>query len=500
MKKILATTIGILLLLGMYSCKESFLDTTATDRYNEENFWKTEVHALAAINACYAVARDGNLFGGQNLWMENYTPNSMAGGTNVQLALGTHNAGNLNLFQNRWNADYRGIGRTNNVLANIDQVQMDEALQDRIRGEAYFLRAFHYADLVNYYGGVPLILEAPDFEKQKDLPRNTREEVVGQILEDLDKAASKLPLSYSGADKGRATVGAALGLKARVLLYEGRWAEAASAAKAVMDLNQYKLFPDYRGLFMLENEGNEEVIFDIQFMEPDYTNPYDIYLELQMNVAPTLGLVNSYYLVDGKPINASDSYNPEQPYENRDSRLHATVVIPGYMFRGGIVNDTKYFSTGFGFKKYTTYKDDVKGPDFLRSEINYIFLRYADILLMYAEAQNEAVGADPSVYAALNAIRFRANMPDIPADLSKDEMREVVRHERRIELAGEGLYYNDIRRWRTAEIVMNASALNSKGEVVQTRTFNPNRDYLWPIHTITIQENPALEQNPGYNQ
>lgn len=498
MKKI-AAAIAIAVVACLYSCKESFLDTTATDRYNEENFWKTEIHALAAINACYAVARDGNLFGGQNLWMENYTPNSMASGTNVQLALGTHNAGNMNLFQLRWNADYGGIGRTNNVLANLDKVQMDPALLERVRGEAYFLRAFHYADLVNYYGGVPLILEAPDFEKQKDLPRNTRAEIIVQILDDLDNAINRLPLFYNGMDKGRATKGAAMGLKTRVLLYEGRWAEAAAAAKEVIDLKQYDLYPDYRGLFMLENEGNEEVLFDIQFVEPDYTNSNDIYLELQMNVAPTLDLVNSYYMIDGKPIGESGLYNPEEPYENRDPRLHKTVVIPGYMFRGGIVSDTKYFSTGYGFKKYTTYKDNVKEPDFLRSEINYIFLRYADILLMYAEAQNEIAESDPSVYAALNAIRLRAGMPDIPPGLSKEEMREVIRNERRIELAGEGLYYNDIRRWRTAEVVMNASALNRKGEIIQRRIFNPERDYLWPIHAVTLQENPALEQNPGYH-
>jgi len=289
-----------------------------------------------------------------------------------------------------------------------------------------------------------------------------------------------------------------LALKARILLYESRWAEAADAAQDVIDLHKYSLFSDYRGLFLPENEGNSEVIFDIQFKVPEYSNSFDNLLEVQMNVAPTLDLVSSYLMSDGKSTSESPLYDPAHPYDNRDPRLQKTIVIPGYMFRGAIVNTTKYFSTGFGFKKYTTYKDNVVQATIINSEINFIVLRYADVLLMFAEAQNEAVGADVSVYDALHQIRLRAGMPDVDAGLSQAEMREVIRHERRIELVNEGLYYNDIRRWRTAEIVMNATVLNSNGDIIQTRTFNKDRDYLWPIHEVTRQENPALDQNPNY--
>jgi hypothetical protein len=498
MKKILYIAIAVILTCSFYSCDESFLDLTPTDTYTEQIFWKTETHAVAAINACYAVLRNGNLYGQMALRIENVSPNAYNMSGEIVLAEGTHDASNVDLFEDRWNANFQGIGRVNNLLANIDLVQMDEEVKQRIKGEALFLRALFYADMANYFGGVPLILDAPDFEEQKSLARNTKQEVIEQVLTDLNNAAELLPASYSGPDKGRATKGAALGLKARVLLYEGNWSEAASAAKAVIDMNQYRLFSDYRGLFMLANEGNEEVLFDVQFVDPDYTHPFDIILELQINVAPTPDLVNSYLMIDGRPTNESPSYDASNPYENRDPRLLKTVVIPGYIFRGAIVKDEKYYSTGYGFKKYTTYQDDIKQPGFLRSEINYIVLRYADILLMYAEAQNESVGPGTSVYEAVNKIRERAGMPDIATDLSREELREVIRLERRIELAGEGLYYNDIRRWRTAEIVMNADVYNSKGQVIQSRNFNPNRDYLWPIHAVTIQENPALKQNPGY--
>lgn len=486
----------LLTTLYFYSCSDDYLRTVSTDQYNEANWWQTEDQAVSSVNGIYAALRNTNISGVQQLREENLTPNSYSMGGDSPLDVGAHNPGNVIRFLDKWNACYTGIGRANVVLANLDKVPMADALKERLKGEAYFLRAYFYSSLVNYFGGVPLILDAPDFATQASLPRNTREDVIKQVLTDLNNAASVLPLSYDAP--GRATRGAAIALKARVLLYEGRWAEAAEAAKAVMDLNEYGLFPDYRGLFMLANENNEEVIFDVQYKTPEYTHALDIIIELQMNVAPTMDLVDSYLMKDGMPIDESPLYNAAQPYENRDPRLHQTVVIPGYMYRGGIVSDTKYFSTGFGFKKYTTYQDDVLEPSLLQSEINVILLRYGDVLLMYAEAQNEATGPDESVYLAINQIRSRAGMPDVADGLTKDEMREVIRHERRIELACEGLYLQDIKRWRTAEVNMNAEVLNSKREVIQVRSFNPDRDYLWPIHEITIQENPALEQNPNY--
>lgn len=498
MKRYLYLGIVVLFVCFFYSCKESFLDTTSTDSYNEANWWKTENQAISSINGCYAALRDVNIGGSRYLADENISPNSFNMSGDILLATGAHNPSNVITFKDKWNANYIGIGRVNYLLDNIDKVKIDAALISRIKGEAYFLRAFFYSNLVNYFGGVPLILQSPNFETQGSLPRNSPQEVVNQILIDLNAAASVLPVSYTGSNIGRATKGAALALKARILLYENRWSEAALAAKEVMNFKKYSLFADYRGLFLIENENNSEVIFDVQYKAPEYVTDFDVSIELQQNFAPTLDLVNSYFMKDGKSIEESPLYDMSNPYNNRDPRLFQTIVIPGNMYRGTIVSPTKYFSTGFGFKKYTTYKDNISQANILLSEINFIFLRYADVLLMYAEAQNEAAGSDASVYDALHQIRLRAGMPDVPAGLSKEQMREVIRHERRIELAGEGLYYKDIRRWRTAEVVMNGNVQNSKGGTVQLRTFKPQRDYLWPIHEITLQENPNLEQNPGY--
>jgi len=500
MKKLIYIGISLLFIFQLYSCNESYLDTVSTDSYNEANWWQTENQAISSINGCYSVMRNAQISQYEQLMEDNYTPNSYSHGGDVVLATGAHNPGNVASFRNKWDICYQGIGRTNNVLDNIDRVELSQTLSDRIKGEAHFLRAFYYSTLVNYFGGVPLILESPDFAEHSDLPRNTRQEVINQVLQDLDEAVSLLPVSYTGSNIGRATKGAALALKARILLYESRWADAVNAAKQVMDLNKYSLSPDYRGLFMVENENNSEIIFDVQYLVPEYAHSYDVYLEIQINAAPTLDMINSYLMKDGLPMDESPLYDPENPYENRDPRMHQTCVIPGYMFMGKPAVRSKYFSTGFGFKKYTSFKDNVAASSSSpgTNDINYIILRYADVLLMYAEAKNEDGGPDDSVYEAINEIRARADMPDVPEGLTKEQMREVIRHERRIELVMEGRYYHDIRRWRTAEVVMNANALNIEGDVVQTRSFNPARDYLWPLHEVTIQENPVLEQNPGY--
>ncbi|WP_353130693.1 RagB/SusD family nutrient uptake outer membrane protein [Parapedobacter pyrenivorans] len=479
------------------ACSESFLDTSPTDSYTEDNFWTSEDNVVSAVNGCYQV-----LFrhAGYKLYLDNITPNSYNQSGQTQLATGTHDAGNVDWFHQVWNLNYEGIGRANNVLAHIDAVTLNESLRDRLRGEALFLRALFYEELVRLYGDVPLILAAPDRSEQAKLPRDPKSAVVTQILADLNQAAQLLPPSYTGGNIGRATQGAALALKARVLLYENRWEEAAAAAEAVFPLG-YRLFSNYRQLFMEANENNPEVIFDIQFSAPNYVHSLNLNLDLQMNIAPLPDLVNSYLMSDGEPASSSSSYNPQQPYENRDPRLHQTIVIPGYIFKGITANEKRYYATGFGFKKYTTYEDHTSYPsDVINSPLNIILLRYADVLLMYAEARNEAGGPDNSIYDALDEIRQRAGMPDVPRELSKEDLREVIRLERRIELAGEGLYYNDIRRWRTAETVNNGPIYNSAGVAIQNRSFNKDRDYLWPVATISIEQNPNLEQTPGYTK
>jgi hypothetical protein len=505
-------TLIILILVSFSACKDSFLDVEPTDRFTQDTYWSTKEQGEAALNAAYATLVNTNSpFSARNaVYLDALTPNTYQYNADENIiSRGLHNAA-TGTFNNTWNVSYTGIGRTNNFLANIGKVTMDETLKKRYIAEARFLRALFYFPLWNLYGGAPLITEATNYETQAALPRNSADELLNQILKDLDDAAAEgvLPAAYTGSDKGRVTSGAVQAFKARILLYAGRWQEAAATAKKVIDSKTYTLFPDYRGLFYLENEGNSEVIFDIQYKFPEFSHSLDVSLDQQLGSAPLPTLVNDYYAIDGKPVSASLLYNAAKPYENRDSRLQATIIIPGTTFKGAKVTDIQYPSTGYGLKKYTIFKDNDKPtvvPTSGTSELNYILLRYADVLLMYAEAVNEAAGPESTangltVAAAVNLVRARAKMPDLQPGLTKEQMREEIRHERRIELAGEGLYYYDIRRWKIAEQVLNTDVFNIKGARIDGRSFNGSRDYLWPVPSIAIQNNPVLIQNLNYGK
>ena len=490
------------LLLLQWGCQQD-LDIDPADQYSIDTFWKTEEHAQAGLSGCYQVLR--SVYGGGWVYeTDMVTPNAWGynenGGTGP-LARGVHTTTDPTIA-GRWDVNYRGVGRTNTFLDKIDGVTMNEALKQRMAGEAKFLRALYYFNLQEFFGGVPLILETPDATRHAALPRDSREQVVEQILRDLEQASAVLPLTYPAADAGRATKGAALALKARVLLYQQDWAAAAEAAQAVMDLNVYSLFPNYRELFMRQHEHNAEVIFNVEFLAPRFLNNFDQTTYVLNTPAPLKDLVDAYLMQDGQPIATSPLYDPAQPYENRDPRLHQTIAVIGYKFNGKVTQLANVVNTGFGLKKYTSFTDDTNNPVVAPStDLNPILMRYAEVLLTYAEARNEHSGPDATVYAALNAVRSRPSvaMPAVPAGLSQEAMRAVIRNERRVELAFEGLYYSDIRRWRTAEIVNNGPIFNYVGKAITNRTFNKSRDYLWPIPFVQIQENPALQQNPNYH-
>jgi hypothetical protein len=476
---------------------DSFLSSNPSDQYTEDNFWQTQEQAQAALTSVYATLRGTP----ENLifYSPQLTPNAVRfdnpGGWRA-IARGLAQTTNP-LFQSTWSDSYEGIGRANTLLGNVDQVNADEAAIEQMKAEAKFLRAYYYSILVNKFGGVPLITSPPNVEEQEEAPRNSESEVVSQILKDLNDAASVLPVEN---DPGRATKGAALALEARVLLYQSRWEEAAAAAKRVMEMDEYALFPNYRELFMLENEGNSEVIWDIQYKTPEFNHGFDNAVTLHSNVAPTKGLVDAYHMEDGEPISESSLYDPSNPYKNRDPRLYQTIRLVGRMYNGEVNTEKMLDQTGFGTKKFTTYSDSTSMTEIRDSEVNPIVIRYAEMLLTYAEAKNEAVGPVQSVYDAVNKIRRRPSveMPELQSGLTQDEMRQRIRHERRIELALEGKYYQDIRRWGIAEEVMDGPVYDWQGDVYTNRSFDPDRDYLWAIPSDEIDQNPNLEQNPGW--
>lgn len=489
-----------LVALSIYSCTEDVLEADSTTQISSATFWKTRSDVDLALNGVYDKLGDLE----QNyVYFDMITDN---GYNNYPwegfkaIADGTHDNRNPAAINSIWDECLRGIGRANVVLDNYETVEgLSEEYKKSVRGESLFLRAYFYFRLADLYGGVPLILESPKLE-HGELPRDSKEAVVNQVITDLEEAASLLPTSQ--ANTGKATQGAALALKARVHLYNEQWPEAAASAEEVMGMS-YSLFPNYRDLFREANENNEEVIFDVQFISPEDGNFFELFIGGVnyggwSSIVALPNLAEDYLMSDGLPADESPLFDPDNPYENRDPRLKQTLFVPGST-TNGVENGTVGDFTEFNFKKYTEYDEEgvvAPTPWPTQTGMNAIILRLAEMMLTYAEAKNELSGPDASVYEAVNTIRARpsVNMPPLPAGLTKEQMREAIRHERRIELVLEGTRYSDIRRWRIAEDVMNG--LVDPGG---TRTFNPNRDYLWPIPGKEFDiEGTQLEQNPGY--
>jgi starch-binding outer membrane protein, SusD/RagB family len=509
--KICAKIFIVSILVFIWSCNEDLLEYKPSDRYTEDIFWQNEAQAQAGLAAIYNVLRLAGTYGGTAtpLWQETLTPNATHyHDPYLQMVMGEHSPGWGGPIQWRWSHCYRGIGRANALIDQIDNVTMDAAKRNLWKAEAKFLRSLFYKILINHYGDVPLILEKPQLA-HAELPRTPKSEVLNQILTDLDEVAGVLPVN---AAPGRPTRGAALAIKTRLYLYNGMWNEAAATAKQVMDMQKYSLFPNYRGLFMPENQSNNEVIFEVVFQAPLYGHSFDL-IHRQYNTAcPLRDLIDAYLMADGSGISDSPDYNPNAYWENRDPRFRMTLVWPGSIYMGREVTESRFAYTGFTFKKYSVYDESNQWDNVIlnagASDINYQVIRYADILLMYAEAKTELDQIDQSVYDAINQVRARAGMvgvqhndPSLPTYVAMDDqaaMRQTIRLERRIEFAGEGFYLMDILRWRTAHISMNGPARNFRNDVLHQRLFREDRDYLWPVPLYQMDENPNLVQNPGW--
>jgi hypothetical protein len=443
-----------------------------------------------------------------------------------------------------WGRSYRSIRECNWALQNIQQVVMSDDRRNRLIGELEFIRAYRYQDLIRNYGSVVLMGDRvteinDDLTDPALFAKASIKDGIAYTVAQLDDAAQKLPLD-NGSDwaLGRATKGAAMALKSRLLLYAasplynaGSWSDAAAAAKAVIDLGKYSLFQGgYRDLFL--NQNNSEIIF-----ERLYTiNARHVCLEIANGPngyggwggnVPLQNLVDDYEMDNGKPItDPTSGYDTTQPYTNRDPRFYATILYNDAPYRSSVVEpyvpagkDSKdgpsnwnTSKTGYYLKKFMNDNYPIDNPWSVAGNQPWIYIRYAEVLLNYAEAQNEAVGPDGSVYAAVNSIRARSsvNMPPLPVGMSQEAMREAIRQERRIELAFEEHRFYDVRRWKIADVTENVPAYGitvtkngntykyTKTIALDGRQFS-DKNYWLPIPRAEIQaSNNQLQQNPGY--
>lgn len=501
-----------ILITSATSCGDHFLNIKPDDRITEDNFWANPDDARMALYGIYNSLQERHVYG-YGPGFDAMSPNAYQWahweGKEMQVGNGTVTPNSGGIVVERWRQAYQGINRANYFLENVDKVEMPAEEKEVMIGEAYFLRGVFYSLLANSYGGVPIITSTLSTEEARQLSRNSLDETWSQVHSDYNEALSRLTEEAPVA--GRATKGAVLGMQMRAHLYQGNWDQVLEYADEVISLGIYDLFPSYQGLFQLENEHNEEVIFDVQYMDGpfDQGSVFDRYFQPQNlahgvngsnSVAPIQDLVDAYETVDGGPV------DPDQPYENRDPRLDFTILRPGAEFQGQLYPEEIQNHTGqrvgFGIRKYTIETQEVTP---LQSPLNFIVLRYADVLLSKAEALIEKESPDVAQAARLiNRIRTEredVNMPALPTSLSVEEARERLRHERRIEFALEGTYWNDIRRWELGSEVYPIEIRSRSGELIDTKfadEYDPQEDYYLPIPDSEISLNQNLEQNPGY--
>ncbi len=511
--------------LAFAACSNDFLEVSPQDKLSDVTFWKTEKDAFDALTAVYGrLGEKGSIW---NIWTSYlWGANCMtddAVGTFGQFQNGSLNSTD-GTVKDLWNDFYTSIRSTNVFLANIDKPEMDENKRARFKAEVRFLRAFYYSLLSNNWGSVPLIT-TPLTLSELQVPRSNKEEIIDFIISELDLSSSALPTSYGADDLGRITKGAALALKARVLLYNDQFTEAAETAEKVMNLG-YDLFQDdngdgYFSLGQQPNEDNQEIIFAIKYQMPDHGYYFQTRIYPPEHVFEGWGsmqvlqsFVNAFECTDGQTIDQSPLFDPDNEFANRDPRLKMAVLRKGDILSdqellGPVVDDgsrTGYYPRKLLFNQY-------KGWD--RYDTDLVLIRYAEVLLTYAEAKIESNSIDQSVLDAINRIRARAYNAQITeldkypsiTTLNQSHLREIIRRERHVEL---GLEFNDtrlidIRRWGIAENVLNGEvfgAKNAEGEYrkIATFTYNPAKHNLWPIPQTEIDLIGAdiLSQNPGY--
>jgi len=579
---ILQTIAIICLLCSALSCKKLNEDQPLELINQNYVFNATDsigTYTQQFLNSIYASLPQGYNRIGSNMLdagTDDAVPNSVT--DNVQY----YSTGGINasvIPDNTWAADYAGIRKVNIFLSQIGRVKLQASMagyKNRWIAEARCLRAMFYFELIKRWGGVPLVGDQVlDPGQNITIPRSSYTDCVNYIITELNTAMPNLLSAnaagtFSAGNYGRFSRGAAMALKARLLLYAAsplnnptndvtKWQAAAKAAKDIIDsvaagnftykLNTTATTKHYTTttlagittpanmaayinsvnvfLSTFSTISNNEIILPymaapnttVEF----YNDPVGFPRGGQGKTNPTQELVNEFEMTNGKMITDSTSgYASTMPYYNRDPRFPATIMFDGLYwlnrpvqtFDGGLDRPLGYgratsgeTRTGYYLRKFMTSN----GSSTAYANQNHVFpiMRYAEVLLNYAEAQNEAVGPDASVYAQINAIRARVGMPALPAGLSQADMRTRIRHERRVEMAFEEQRFWDIRRWKIAENVLNGTlhgvqGINNGSSVtynvvsVMNTSFNASKMYLFPIPFYEIASDPAITQNPNW--
>lgn len=499
----------------------------------------------------------------------------------ITSAITTDNA----LTNKPWQVHYRTIARCHTVLDNLEKLKstMTDAAYGQLDGELRFVRAYCYSQLIELYGDVPLLKSAVDLANA-NVARTPKNEIEKFLIDELTAIADKLPVSQPQSGHVRASRVAAYMLKARVALYAKQFQVAAQAANTALtlsnglfDLTPFNNSVNFVGKDHTVGEPDVSNIFghagfktskewiwvaEYNMTIPGNTHNQQYYSASRLGKGvcywgPTQDLINTFQAKDGLPITESPLYNAAKPFENRDPRLDMYCVRPGSRYIGyqfeptttvtqaknywPVLNGTSTTPSNVAnadatnaFRSFSGYlwRKPVDIADFNStsvsgvSDLNVGIFRFAELLLLYAEAKIEANDIDATVYTAINRVRRRALMPDLPNGLSQAQLRKALRYERKVELANDGLRWYDLRRWGIANTVMNGSLylnrdakpwtsavltgfddsytpLYNRTEALKYFTtqdvvYRQNKDEYWPVPKSEMDANNKLVQNPGY--
>ena len=460
MKNRLTILIAAALLLN--ACGKDFLELTPISETNVPNFYTNANDIAVAVNSTYGALQKNDQYGSDFTALMEYRADNVVDNDPSQNAGIRYDIDRLkeiptnSFLSGSWGSLYSGIYRCNEILSRIDAITMDDKLKSRYKGEASFVRALSYFNLVRLWGRVPLVLTPVTVQESKQTVRDEVAKVYAAIETDLQFAAQNLPATYPAADAGRATSGAAKALLGKVYLTQKKFALAKTVLKEVIDAKTYVLLPDVANVFSVTNKNNQETIFAVKYRKGGVGEGHGVYFS---NVG--LAVVEPALLA---------------AYTAQDKRRALVETAP---------------LAGSAQQVPRKYFDQISGGNDVGND--FIVLRYADVLLMYAEALNEEVYADTGeAFAALNQVRGRAGInaltaADLPGQAS---FREAIYQERRLELALENHRWFDLIRTGTA-----AAALLKVGLTV------PETRLLYPVpqSEVDVMNNPAgFPQNPGY--
>lgn len=536
-----------MLLLGTSSCSD-FLDTVPHGILTSENTWKTESDVEKFLIGCYdnwinvhyILSWDAT----SDIGFANFARYSIRTISNGSVTSAYTEDDYTNIY------NFKNIRLCNELINRIEEIPFsDDKKKNNIIGQAKVIRAFNYF-LMNWeYGGVPIIGNYETAEEAL-VPRNTEEEVKKYIYKELDEA---IPMLYDKPEiRGRIAKGVALALKMRSALYYGDYERAKGAAEEIINLNQYELENVYSDLFMVEHQDSKEIICALQFVENLYPCKgirryiYNNQDGGWSGATPLHNLIEIYEMLDGKPQDESSLYDSKHPYNNRDPRMAMTILFSGRNWDGRIYNTLDKMIMDDNGEYVTNKNYPTSGDNAAQSGLTWakyagtgktyypnmgscnacpIIFRYAEVLLSYAEAANELSDSPTSdIYDKIDEIRERAGMPKVDRIKydTKEKLRELIRRERCVEFAGEGLRRADILRWKDsngkmlAETYLNKTVTRVVGtvnmdmtipeglratvtgtEVLDKRIFKPYNRYL-PIPQSARDLNPMLSQNEGY--